>query len=188
MVARALGLRVKLGWALAIVVEPDPADATRPLVVGRDELRLHGVRMGYHAALDAPAEERAGIVAAAADEAADVATERLLDAVDEHEADRIAVVVGRGVRRIPLERILASNQLFHTAEAEVLQDAFVEAADRLDLPCRRVAFADAEGDDVWSYVDGLAKSAGRPWQKDHKFAATAGWIALRDLHGIFTSA
>lgn len=186
MNARALGLRVKLGWALGIVVEPDPADATKPFVVARDELKPRGVVMGYHKALDAPAEERAAIVAEAAEQTADAATAALLDAIDEHGVDRVAIVVGRGVRRIPIERILASSQLFHTAEAEVLQDGFVEAADRLGVSCRRVTFAEAEDDEAWADVDGLAKQAGRPWQKDHKFAATAAWISLRDLHGIFT--
>jgi hypothetical protein len=175
---RSIGLRVKLGWALAVVVEAD-GDG-RPSVVARDELRVgpaHRI-FGYHEAMDVEPDEREAAVSAAAERAADAATDLLADATAEHETDVVAVVVGRGVRRIPLERILASNQLFHTAEAEILQTGFVEASARLGLPCHRVPFADLEGHEAWPAIADLRRTVGTPWQKDHKQAATAAWIAL----------
>ena len=175
---RALGLRVKLGWALAVVVEPD--ESRQPAVVARDELHVGAAHkiFGYHAALEAEPDERAHVVAAAAARAADAATELLADALAEHDADVVAGVGGRGVRRIPIDRILASSQLFHTAEAEILQDALVEAAERLGVPCRRVPFADIESDPSWPVISGLGKTVGPPWRKDHKHAATAAWMSL----------
>jgi hypothetical protein len=183
MEGRALGLRVKLGWALAIVVRAD--DDGQPTFVARDELRFaaaDGV-FGYHAAMDAEPEARWAIIAEAADRAADAATDLLAGAVEGHDVATVGLVVGRGVRRIPLDRILASSSLFHTAEAEVLQDAFAEAAARLDVPCVRVPFAATEADASWGVIGGLGKAAGTPWRKDHKFAATAAWVALRATAG-----
>lgn len=177
-VERALGLRVKLGWAMVIVVE---RGVTGPVVVARDELRFSaedGV-FAYHTAMDVEPEQRDAVVAEGAARAADAATAQLVEALDRHQATRIGLVVGRGVRRIPLDRILASSQLFHTAEAELVQDAFAEAAERLTVPCTRLSFAAAEADPDWPTVNDLGKVAGRPWRKDEKLATTAGWVALR---------
>lgn len=175
---RALGLRVKLGWALGIVVSDV---AGTPAVVGRLELRFaaeDGV-YAYHQAMDVEPDERRGVIAEAADLAAVAATERLAAAVGEHAITRIGIVVGRGVRRIPLERILTSSQLFHTAEAEALQEGLIEATRRLLLPCVPITFSSAEGHEAWPVISRLGKVAGRPWRKDEKLAATAAWAALR---------
>ena len=181
----ALGLRVKLGWALGVLVTGAPRDPSQPWVAGRAEAQLDR-RAGifpFHAALEVEPAERQAAIAEASARAVDAATDALADVIDEAEdqVDVVAVVVGRGVRRIPVERILASSQLLHSAEAEVLQVGFVEAAHRLGLPVVRVPFADLEGDVVWPVVDGLAAQAGRPWRKVHKQAATAAGIALRSL-------
>ena len=153
--------------------------------MARDELRFapEDGAYAYHEAMDVEPDERDAVIARAAGRAADAATDLLADAVDRHGTTHVGIVVGRGVRRIPTERILASSQLFHTAEAEVLQDAVTEAAERLLLPCTRVTFADAEADADWPAIDGLGKAAGRPWRKDEKLAATAGWVALRSSAG-----
>jgi hypothetical protein len=173
---------VKLGWAVAIAVDADPGEG-RARVVGRAEPQLDrsGGIFAYHAALEAEPDERPAVVAAAAERAADAATDALADTLDAlaTEVTAVGIVVGRGVRRIPLDRILASSQLLHTAEAEVLQGGFAEAAHRLGLAVVRVTFADAEADESWPHIDGLAKAAGRPWRKDEKLAAVAGWRALR---------
>ena len=184
----ALGLRVKLGWALGVFVDADPDDPSRPFVVTRGEAHLDRSSGGifpFHAAMDVSPDERESVIAACSERAVDAATDALADLVDsvdvEVEVGVLGVVVGRGVRRIPVERILASSQLLHSAEAEVIQVGFVEAAHRLGLAVVRVPFADVEADEVWPVVDGLAAQAGRPWRKDHKQAATAAWIARRGV-------
>ena len=174
-----MGLRVKLGWALAVVVEE--GDHGGPVVLAREELRVDPTEhpiFGYHAAMEAEPEERDRAVAGAAEHAADAAIELLGDVAHRHGVDVVAIVVGKGVRRIPIERILASNQLFHTAEAELLQDGFAEAAQRLGLHHERITFAHIEGDAAWPVIGDLRRTVGPPWQKDHKHAATAAWIAL----------
>ena len=176
---RAIGLRVKLGWAMAVVVGADGAGG--PAVLARDELRFAAAdgAFAYHAAMDAERSERDAVVAREAARAADAATNLLADACERHGAATVGLVVGRGVRRLPTERILASSQLFHTADAEVLQDGFTEAARRLSLPLVRVTFAAAEADEAWNAISALGKSAGKPWRKDEKLATTAAWAALR---------
>jgi hypothetical protein len=178
--AQALGLRVKLGWALGVVMRPGE-DGT-PVVVAREELRVPPASriFGYHEALEVPPDQRKEVIGAAAARAVDAAADLLMVAVADHAVDRLAVVVGRGVRRIPVDRVLASASLFHTAEAELLQDGFVEAAGQLGLACRRMAFADIEADPAWPEIGRLGKVVGPPWRKDHKHAATAAWIALNN--------
>lgn len=184
MEGRAIGLRVKLGWALAIVVSADE-DGSAPTIVARDELRF-GPSDGayaYHQAMDVEPSERDAVIARAAARVADAATALLSEAVGRHDATRAGLIVGRGVRRIPTERILASSRLFHTADAEVLQDGFTEAARRLSVPLTRLTFAAAEADESWAVVSVLGKAAGPPWRKDEKLAALAGWAALRGAPG-----
>lgn len=175
-----MGLRVKLGWALAVGMEEGPDGA--PVVTARDELRVASrFRIfGYHAAMDADPTEREAVIAAAGERAVEAATELLGQALAEDEADVVAVVVGRGVGSIPLERVLASSGLFHTAEAEVLQRAFVDAAATLGVPSRRIPFADIEAHHSWEQIAKLGRAVGAPWRKDHKQAATAAWMALLD--------
>lgn len=175
-----MGLRVKLGWALAVGMEEGPDGA--PVVTARDELRVAArFRIfGYHAAMDADPAEREAVIAAASERAVEAATELLAQALADHGADVLAVVVGRGVGKIPLEKVLASSQLFHTAEAEILQRAFVEAAAELGVPSRRVPFVDIEAHPSWEQIAKLGRAVGAPWRKDHKQAATAAWMALLD--------
>jgi hypothetical protein len=182
-VAVALGLRVKLGWALAVFVD---VSGPEPIVVARGEARLDpaGGIFPFHAAMQAEPADRDEVIAEASARALDAATDALADLLEETPlpegvdvVEVVGVVVGRGVRRIPVDRILASSQLLHTAEAEVIQVGFVESCVRLGLPVVRVPFADLESSPVWPLVDGLAAQAGRPWRKDHKHAATAAWLA-----------
>ena len=181
----ALGLRVKLGWALAVYVDAAPDDPSMPFVVGRGEAHLDptGGIFPFHAAMDVEPAERDEVIASTSSRALDAATDALAELLDEapSEVDVIGVVVGRGVHRIPIDRILASSQLLHSAEAAVIQIGFVEAAHRLGVTVSRVLFADVESDAIWPAVDGLAGQAGRPWRKDHKQAATAAWMARRSL-------
>jgi hypothetical protein len=41
-----------------------------------------------------------------------------------------------------------------------------------------VGFADLEVHEAWPWIAALGRTVGTPWQKDHKQAATAAWIAL----------
>ena len=174
----ALGFRAHMGWANAVVLTGVPDE---PVVVDRRDVQLRprdgGIGFPYHAAADVPPDEREAVLAKGMRDTELRATDVLMELAADVEADAIGVVIGRGVRRIPLDRILASSQLFHTAEGEVYQLALRGAATNLGLPLSTVTFDGAQEHEAWDIVGGLRKQVGAPWQKDHKFAAVAAWVA-----------
>jgi hypothetical protein len=91
-----------------------------------------------------------------------------------------AVGVVAGLRNIPenLDRILASHALLHAAEGQLFERAVIEAADDAGL---LVHVVEPRSIRVPAAVEGLRRSIGAPWQKDHKWAATAALAALAAL-------
>src|SRR5688500_5710645 len=137
---RAVGFRAHMGWANAVTLTGVPGD---PVVVDRRDVQLRprgGIAFPYHAAGDAPPEERVAVLAAGMQATELRATDVLMELLADLEADVVGVVIGKGVRRIPLDRILASSQLFHTAEGEVYQLALRGAAQNLGVPLATVTF------------------------------------------------
>jgi hypothetical protein len=80
-------------------------------------------------------------------------------------------------RRIPasLDRILTSHALLHAAEGRLFEWAAIEAGDEAGMP---VHLVDPRSLTVPAAVESLGRSLGPPWQKDHKWAATAALMAL----------
>jgi hypothetical protein len=89
--------------------------------------------------------------------------------------DAVGVVATE--RSIPtnLDQILASHALLHAAEGHLFERAVIEAAHDAGLLTHVVPPKSIE---VSSAVDALGRSIGPPWQKDHKWAATAALAAL----------
>jgi hypothetical protein len=90
-------------------------------------------------------------------------------------ADAVGVVASQ--RDIPenLDRILASHALLHAAEGQLFERAVIEAADDAGL---LVHVVEPRSIRVPAAVEGLRRSIGAPWQKDHKWATTAALAAL----------
>jgi hypothetical protein len=165
--------------AVTVAVEDERVD-----VVDRRSVHLRprgGRAFPYHAAMDAPPDERDAIIAAGLEAAELKATDAVAALGADLEFEAIGVVISRGVRHIPLEKVLTSSRLFHMAEATVYQQALRAAANNLGLPCTIVAFNDAENHDLWPVVSALGKALGPPWRKDQKFAAVAACLAAADL-------
>jgi hypothetical protein len=80
-------------------------------------------------------------------------------------------------RRLPasLEQILSSHPLLHAAEGHLFERAVIDAGAAAGL---RVHVVDPKSVKVSAAVDGLRRSVGPPWQKDHKWATTAALAAL----------
>ena len=173
----AVGFRAHMGWADAVTlaVAADCAEV-------RDRVRVElrppdGPVFPYHAAREALADEREAMIAAGLAAAEAAATDALADLVADLAFAAVGVVVSRGLRQIPLEKVLASSRLQHAAEAAVYQRALRNAAATLRLPCTTVGFPEAEASALWPTVTALGKSIGPPWRKDHKLAALAAWLA-----------
>ena len=179
-----VGLRAHLGAADAVTLTGIPDD---PIVVDRRSIDLrpkgqHGAYAHpYGLAGDAAPEDRARVLQEGLEITELAATDALLHLTSELGIEAGGVVVSRDVLlRIPIDRVLASMSLYHTASGAVYQRAMRGALDNLGLPCTTVEFSVAESHQVWPLVSALGKQVGPPWRKDHKFAAVAAWLAALD--------
>jgi hypothetical protein len=148
-------------------------------VVVRGEVRTRESQP-YHDAQELPLEAAERRIAAAAEAAAQRATDDLRRIVDEVRSQGLEVVragVVARAYRLPatLAATLRSHPACHGAEGRMTIDALLEACDRLGLEV--VARPEASID---PRVEPVGKRLGPPWRKDHKIAATA---ALRALDG-----
>jgi hypothetical protein len=88
----------------------------------------------------------------------------------------------------PLEKILLSHAMIHTAEGKFFRDCFADACAALELPM--VGIRERELDEraldvlgkncasLKKKIAGLGKTIGPPWTGDEKTAALAAQIAL----------
>jgi hypothetical protein len=74
-----------------------------------------------------------------------------------------------------LDQILASHALLHAAEGHLFERAVMEAVDDAGL---FVHVVEPQSINVPPAVEGLRRFIGAPWQKDHKWAATAALESL----------
>jgi hypothetical protein len=170
MTGRAVGIRCHSGWAVLIIVS---GSAAAPVVLERRRVELVDgsvPRQPYHAIAEAGWPP--STVDEVAQQARDAVTAALRSAAP---VDALGVVATE--RRIPpdLDRILASHALLHAAEGHLFERAVIEAADDAGLP---VHVVDPRSLAVPAAVETLGRTLGPPWQKDHKWAATAALAAL----------
>ena len=164
----AIGFSVHTGWAAAVAV-----GGPRATVLARERLVLADSDYGrfvYHAARETPAFA-AEMVKESRQVAVKRATRALRDLVAELADHRvIAIAVPPAKRALPpLEKILASHSLVHSAEGELFRSALVTAAGRARLPVVELAAA----------VLPALEVATPPWGKDQLTAAALAWAALQ---------
>jgi hypothetical protein len=144
-----------------------------PTVVERRRVELVAdplPRQPYHAVAEA------GWPATVIDDVARAATAAIGDAL-RSIARTAALGLIATERKIPagLDRILASHTLLHSAEGQLFEHAVIEAGNDMGVP---VHVFDPKAITVPAHVDLLGRQLGPPWQKDHKWAATAALTAL----------
>ena len=144
-----------------------------PVVLDRRRVELVDEalpRQPYHAVVERGAAR--GVIDAVG-RAATAAAARALQSVA--RADAVGLVATE--RRIPrsLDQILASHALLHAAEGHLFEQAVIDAAADSGL---LVHVVDPKSIEVPAAVEVLRSSIGSPWQKDHKWAATAALAAL----------
>src|SRR6185295_402946 len=96
-----------------------------------------------------PTEERDEVIAAAMETARLAAVDAVADFMGELGFGAVGVVVSRGVKYMPLDKILATPQALHAAEGAVYQQALRGAAGDLGLPCVTIGFPQAEKHEMW---------------------------------------
>lgn len=166
----AVGLRCHSGWAVLVAVRGSSA---KPVVLDRRRVELIDAslpRMPYHGVAEY------GFPASVIDEVVESAAKGAAAALRSVEhVDAVGLVATE--RRVPteLEAILASHPLLHAAEGQLYERAVIEAAADACLP---VHVVEPRSIAVPAAVDALRQAIGPPWQKDHKWAATAALAAL----------
>jgi hypothetical protein len=168
-------------------------------VVHRERLTLVGAtlpRQAYHAVAEGGAPRT--IISEVEQSAREVSACEVLRVAEWLECNGFEVIcagVPAGWQPLPasLDAILASHTLLHSAEGELYRDCLAEACLAADLEVSR--FAQREllpaasaaigitADQVESHTSGMGRLLGPPWQKDHREAAAAAWLALANSRG-----
>jgi hypothetical protein len=192
-----LGFAPHSGWAALVVVGGSPA---RPEILERRRIemadpKLQGSRQPYHEADGLELAEARRLLKRHADRAETLALAALRAVVRDleargHVAKEAVILQSSGRQGLPLESILASHALIHTADGDHFRSALAAAAGRLGLEAsgvrERELVAQAEtvlgsrGDALRDRVLALGKPLGPPWGADQKAATLAAWMALAE--------
>jgi hypothetical protein len=166
----ALGFRAHSGWAVAVAVR-----SVRE-VVERGRIVTGKVKQPYHAAepLAYPAAE--ALIRECRNASLELAMEAIRPMLAVHAPVCAAVLVGRAIALPPLESILKSHAMIHTAEGVFYREILIEACGQLGLKVERVAEKALAAD--LRRVDGLRRTLGPPWTQDHKLATLGALAAL----------
>jgi hypothetical protein len=99
-----------------------------------------------------------------------------------------AVLLASGRSLPPLEKILAAHPLIHTAEGEFFRHTVTQACEDLQIPVTAIRQRDLDerakaafgkvASELQGSIEGLGKTIGPPWTKDHKTAALAAALLL----------
>src|SRR5215469_926805 len=189
----AIGIRVHSGWGALVAVAGDPG---APEVIERRRVEIidrkkPGAMQPYHFARDlerVAAEEFISQSAAASSKLAAIAISEIADHLRARKVCAGAILLGSWNPLPPLEKILASHAMIHTAEGQFFRKCFGEAYATLHIPIYGIR--EAELDErakavlgkhyghVKKAIAGMGKTLGPPWTTDQKAAALAAAIVL----------
>ena len=180
----ALGFRAHSGWAAAVAAG---GGLDAPRIVDRRRItiadpEMAGSKQPYHAAAEIPFAEAEALVRKAIDSSRALASEAITATLKQlrlagHEVVACGIVAGSGKPLPPLDRILASHPIIHTAEGEMFREALVWAAGDCGLPAATVREKEMDAAAL-GRLQGLGKLLGPPWTQDQKYATVAALYAL----------
>jgi hypothetical protein len=191
----AFGVQMHSGWGVIVAVSGD-ADAVEILARRRivtADPEMPGANQPYHyaARLELLARDKyLANCAAASSRLAEAAIAELVRELKGRDYPVVgsSVLLASGRPLPPLEKILVSHPLIHTAEGEFFRHAVSQACEGLQIsvtPIRereleqraKAAFGNAASR-VQGGIASLGSSIGPPWTKDHKTAALAALLVL----------
>jgi hypothetical protein len=191
----ALGFRVHSGWA-ALVAIVGPPGAPSILIRKRIEIsdpKISGSKQPYHAAEQLSLQDAERVIAACAASSSRLALEAVKVAIQEaskksYDIVAAGVLTGSGKPLPPLEKILMSHPLLHTAEGEFFRRMIAQACRSCGLATREVnekslpaqcpAVLGIPEDLVQQNLARMGKGIGPPWRQDEKLASLVAWMAL----------
>jgi hypothetical protein len=185
----AIGFRAHSGWAAAVAVVGETPVAIMRRRIEMADRGAAGPSQPYHAAVGLDIREAGQLVRSHAARAAALAETALRGMVADlrqlgHAVVGCGLLLASGRPLPPLEKILASHPLLHTAEGELFRDALRAACRECGLPLtvvkERELFTRAS-ERIERHVAAMGKGIGPPWRQDEKFAAVAAWLALASI-------
>jgi hypothetical protein len=185
----ALGFRAHSGWAAMVAVTGTfraPHVLERRRIVIADP-ELPGSKQPYHYAAELPFPRAQALIAKAMESSRALALEALSTILatlrsQGREVGACGVLVGSGKPLPPLEGILASHALIHTAEGAMFRDVLVWAARELRLQVTTIREKELDAASLQA-INPLGKQIGPPWTQDYKFATAAALMVLPQLSG-----
>jgi hypothetical protein len=191
----AFGVQMHSGWGVLVAVSGAPQAieilARRRIVTADPE--MPGAIQPYHYAMNLKLPESDKHLANCAAASTRLAVAAIGDLVEELNARHFhivgsAVLLASGRSLPPLEKILASHPLIHTAEGEFFRNTVSRACEDLQISVTAIrqrelderakaAFGNAASR-VLGSIASLGKTIGPPWTKDHKTAALAAALIL----------
>jgi len=183
----AIGLRIKSGYAIAIVLTGSPE---APAIVGRRIVDLSDpniveTRQPYHDGFGTEHEDPREVARRAAiiDRCAKKSVADLLRDTD--GATRASLVVGS---LIDPEHVGNPHIRAHANEGKLFRTVVEDALRSHGVPCdvivekhlatKATAQLRRQPREIDKTVAGFGKTVGSPWRADEKAAATAAWMAL----------
>jgi len=190
----ALGLRAHSGWAATVVVAGSPAKPTvlerRRIVAAND--RISGSKQPYHAAKDLSTERAETWIRQSRHDSTVLASQAVNALVIQLRENGLTVVragILFGLERQlpPLQAILRSHALIHTAEGEFFRNAVRQACERskISVTTIREPELDEQVANAWGdaanrlqrRIANLGSSIGPPWTKDYRLVLRRLWEA-----------
>ncbi|HEV7427397.1 MAG TPA: hypothetical protein VGQ46_13615 [Thermoanaerobaculia bacterium] len=174
----AAGFKAHSGWAALVVVGLSSGGF---VVVDRRRVELVDeawAKQPYHAAEDLPPDEARRLVQRGIGSAHSIAEREmraLIQRATAHEIAGCAVLAGAPMPDWAVEQILAVHVRMHKAEGVLFPAALIAAAEACNLNVVTIQEKQLPINDA---VAALGKSAGPPWGKDQKCAASAAMIVL----------
>jgi hypothetical protein len=189
----ALGFQMHSGWGVVVAVSGAPQAieilARRRIITADPE--MPGAIQPYHHAMNLKLPEKH--IANCAVASTRLAATAIAELVAELNASNYSVVgaavlLASGRSLPPLEKILAAHPLIHTAEGEFFRHTVTQACEELQISVTAIRQRDLDerakatfgnaASGVQRSIEGLGKTIGPPWTKDHKTAALAAALLL----------
>ena len=187
----SIGFKAHIGWASAVVIE-DLGDGIAVLakerIAMRDTFETAAVyHVGHERKLSLEAAQR--LIDDALRESIARAKPAIAALAKRGPVKGAAILSGSARPLPPLESILRSHPLVHTAEGELYRQAVTRACEALGIPVIRIpakgleaCAANALGTGAGELRARLAaagKASGKPWAAEQRECALAAWVALR---------
>jgi hypothetical protein len=186
----ALGFHMHSGWGVLVAISGEANSVElldrRRIVVADSE--VPGAIQPYHfAAQLEPAAQEKHLVHCASSSSR-LAVTAIADVVKElggrhYDVVGAAILLASGRALPPLAKILAAHPLIHTAEGEFFRQAVHQACEALQIPVTAIRVRELDvranrASKLQRSIDGLGRTVGPPWTKDHKTAALAAALLL----------